>query len=51
MLTIDSSGKSSLMIGLFRVQELAAGSISIDGVDIAKVPLKILRAKLGIIPQ
>ncbi len=45
------SGKSSMMIGLFRIQELASGSITIDGIDIATVPLHRLRSKLGIIPQ
>jgi len=45
------SGKSSLMIGLFRIQELASGSIIIDNVDINSVPLLTLRSKLGIIPQ
>jgi ATP-binding cassette subfamily C (CFTR/MRP) protein 1 len=45
------SGKSSMMIGLFRMQELAGGSIAIDGIDIATVPLNRLRSKLGIIPQ
>jgi ABC-type multidrug transport system fused ATPase/permease subunit len=45
------SGKSSMMIGLFRIQELAGGSITIDGLDISTVPLNKLRTKLGIIPQ
>jgi len=45
------SGKSSLMIGLFRIQELHAGSIRIDNIDISTVPLHHLRSKLGIIPQ
>jgi len=45
------SGKSSLMIALFRIQELAGGTIFIDGVDARTVPLSVLRARLGIIPQ
>ncbi len=39
------------MIALFRIQDLALGSILIDDVDIATVPVQILRARLGIIPQ
>ena len=45
------SGKSSLMIGLFRIQELALGSITIDGLDTKTIPLRTLRSRLGIIPQ
>jgi len=45
------SGKSSLMIALFRFQELSEGSITIDNIDISQVPLKLLRSRLGIIPQ
>lgn len=45
------SGKSSLMIGIFRIQELAAGKIKIDGIDTRTVPLRTLRSRLGIIPQ
>jgi ATP-binding cassette subfamily C (CFTR/MRP) protein 1 len=45
------SGKSSLMIGLFRIHELRRGCILIDGIDIATVPLPVLRSRLGIIPQ
>lgn len=40
-----------MMIGLFRIEEFAAGSIFIDSVDISTIPLRILRSKLGIIPQ
>lgn len=45
------SGKSSLMIGIFRIQELAVGCITIDGIDTRTVPLRTLRSRLGIIPQ
>ena len=39
------------MVSLFRIAPLAQGRILIDGVDIHKIPLVALRAKLGIIPQ
>ncbi|PYI31475.1 P-loop containing nucleoside triphosphate hydrolase protein [Aspergillus indologenus CBS 114.80] len=45
------AGKSSIMTALFRLTELAGGSIHIDGVDIAQVGLHDLRSRLSIIPQ
>ena len=45
------SGKSSLMLTLFRVLELAGGSISIDGVNIASLGLAQLRKAIAMLPQ
>lgn len=45
------SGKSTLMIALFRIEELTSGTIAIDGIDCASIPLPLLRSKIGIIPQ
>lgn len=36
---------------LFRINELASGRISIDGVDTGSIGIKTLREKLSIIPQ
>uniref|UniRef100_A0A670YYU0 Multidrug resistance-associated protein 1 n=1 Tax=Pseudonaja textilis TaxID=8673 RepID=A0A670YYU0_PSETE len=45
------AGKSSLMLGLFRIKEAAEGEILIDGVNIARIGLHDLRFKITIIPQ
>ena len=39
------------MIGIFRIQDLALGKIAIDGIGTRTVPLRLLRSRLGIIPQ
>ncbi|KAG2494935.1 hypothetical protein HYH03_006870 [Edaphochlamys debaryana] len=45
------SGKSSLVLTLFRLIHVTHGRILLDGVDIASVPLALLRRHLAIIPQ
>ncbi|NXF93849.1 MRP1 protein, partial [Eubucco bourcierii] len=45
------AGKSSLTLGLFRINEAAKGEIIIDGINIAKIGLHDLRFRITIIPQ
>ncbi|XP_039283752.1 multidrug resistance-associated protein 1 isoform X2 [Nilaparvata lugens] len=45
------AGKSSLTLALFRILESAGGCIYLDGVDISRLGLHTLRARLTIIPQ
>lgn len=45
------AGKSTVCISLSRIVELFEGIIEIDGVDISKIDLQILRKKVTVIPQ
>jgi ABC-type multidrug transport system fused ATPase/permease subunit len=45
------SGKTSLLLALFRMLRQEGGAIIIDGVDAARVPLAVLRQRMAIIPQ
>ncbi|XP_059169468.1 ATP-binding cassette sub-family C member 2-like [Physella acuta] len=45
------AGKSSMVLALFRLIEVASGYIVIDGVDISKIGLHTLRHAVTILPQ
>jgi len=45
------SGKSSLFQVLFRMVHSYQGAVLLDGVNLASVPLDVLRSRLAIIPQ
>lgn len=45
------SGKSSLMLALFRLISVDSGRILLDGIDVASIGLDGLRRQLAIIPQ
>ena len=45
------SGKSTVILGLFRLIESDRGEIFINNMNIKKIPLKELRRNLGIVPQ
>ncbi len=45
------SGKSSLIMAIFRMIELQSGSIIIDGVDISTIPRREVRSRIIGLPQ
>eukprot|EP01116_Phalansterium_solitarium_P010896 TRINITY_DN263_c0_g1_i1.p1 TRINITY_DN263_c0_g1~~TRINITY_DN263_c0_g1_i1.p1 ORF type:complete len:1381 (+),score=494.77 TRINITY_DN263_c0_g1_i1:55-4197(+) len=45
------AGKSTMLTLLFRHTEVSSGQILIDGVDISKIGLHVLRSKIAMIPQ
>lgn len=46
-----SSGKSSLILTIFRMIELSSGSISIDGVDLSTIPRQEIRSRITGVAQ
>ena len=47
----SGSGKSTIIATLFRLLEIASGSITIDGVDITRLPRQDVRRRINAIPQ
>ena len=45
------SGKSTLVNLIPRLYDLNKGSLLIDGVDVKRIPLKVLRQHIGYVPQ
>ena len=45
------SGKSTLIVALWRLVEPSGGSVFLDGVDISKITLRDLRSRITCIPQ
>jgi len=45
------SGKSSLILAIFRMIELHGGTINIDGVDISTIPRREVRSRIIGLPQ
>ena len=45
------SGKSSLILAIFRMVELHGGTITIDGVDISSIPRREVRSRIIGLPQ
>jgi len=51
MSEINGSGKSSLLLSLFRMVELSHGSIIIEGLSLDRIPRQLLRSRLNGLPQ
>lgn len=45
------SGKSSLLLALFRLIPVTAGTVSVGGVDVSTLALDVLRRQVAVIPQ
>lgn len=45
------SGKSTLVSLLMREYEPSAGSVRVDGIDVRRIPLRVLRDAIGYVPQ
>jgi ABC-type multidrug transport system fused ATPase/permease subunit len=47
----DCSGKTSMIMSIFRMIELTNGSITVDGEDISRLPRREIRARINGVSQ
>ncbi|CAM9440535.1 unnamed protein product, partial [Heterosigma akashiwo] len=47
----SGSGKSSLVLALLQLNQITAGKILVDGIDLSTIPISEARKKIGWIPQ
>ena len=45
------AGKSSILSALLRLRAVSSGAILLDGADVARVPLPLLRSSVAVLPQ
>lgn len=45
------SGKTTTVMALFRLYPLTSGRVLVDGIDVAQVPLAVLRRRFAVVPQ
>jgi len=45
------AGKSTICLSISRIVEIFEGVLKVDGIDIKKVPLDVLRERITVIPQ
>ncbi|KAJ5354982.1 uncharacterized protein N7496_012194 [Penicillium cataractarum] len=47
----SGSGKTSLILGLLQMIDLQEGSITLDGVDLSRLPCSTVRSRINVVPQ
>jgi ABC-type multidrug transport system fused ATPase/permease subunit len=45
------SGKSSLILSIFRMIELTSGTITLDGIDVSTIPRQEIRSRISSVSQ
>lgn len=50
-LTLNHSGKTSMIMSIFRMIEMTSGTITVDGIDITHLPRREIRARINGVSQ